>query len=940
MQTEKKDEARWTNFRVTVFGFQDIITKNYVVLQVDNSMSESDRWGVSNNTSKMVLSIKRFGSFSIRSCFDFGFHEISQFISRYNSAISSVKGINKLYDLGYTFQIVKVLPKKKLDIIFTFTKTTDGARCKVEIIDPVNSSAPRVHAYLTPLQIDNVYNLFSEMKKNYLSISSNYVNICNQNRIENNLKKVAQEITSKFEEITVRSSSIITDSISQISLNLQKSLTELVLNQVEDLKELINSKSLTDSTSVSPENSYLTTDDTINIIDVEDDYYDYSQESYSDLTDNYDGFPQEENKSDVSEVSEVVDNSDETSNIMEDNAQSYDDELLKEINNNVVVLPTDSSSEASNGLTEVVNNDISDEELSNSMPNTTSSTDTATTNDSTKSNTISSAQEVFDSKVENEVSKIELKSLTEFIKRNNEKYKSRKIKPLDLDDFYKDNPELDKHINGVTSSTGNLFIDNYLKNDINRISEIKTAYDFMEPNSRNGLFTPYLEFMKLSQVPYDQIEYLQKDPNFNFAQYLSILMYKRFVYFYFGKDVNMKFLPSIKYVPNLNTQITKEKHPELFDMMVGMIYTMSVYSHPYLKIYQILQSKLNNNKQEIIKYICKNATIAHYYLNLQYMKCFFYPLARTIRENTSMDMILDELVRIHKNSLESGTLKNLVVRLKKLFEKLTFDYSLPQFLDTVKRIVLVVYGSENLLITPDKLSDVFKTFSIPKDKYAKYNTVEEIRYSIMDVQEVANEIDDKFLPPDIKELRKKQTFKKVDSNADTNGKKQINEIDFSNKEIVAEDSNKKEEDNIEQKPDKSDLIYGKSKKEALRLYLKVAERFISNEDKILFERMKTDVNDFNQIVSFLNNHFSFHEKLWRLKHGLDYLMMTKKDDLNEENLIKHMNEYNDRTFYDIQLGVNAQDKSWQTFDQEETDRLGLYLDMFVLKEKFFTAEDD
>ena len=90
----------------------------------------------------------------------------------------------------------------------------------------------------------------------------------------------------------------------------------------------------------------------------------------------------------------------------------------------------------------------------------------------------------------------------------------------------------------------------------------------------------------------------------------------------------------------------------------------------------------------------------------------------------------------------------------------------------------------------------------------------------------------------------------------------------------------------------------------------------------------------NTANSYKKNFYQNNE----LKNKIEKTQQNTDESLNK--VIKHMNEYNDRTFYDIQLGVNAQDKSWQTFDQEETDRLGLYLDMFVLKEKFFTAEDD
>jgi len=874
---QNTDEARWTNFKLNIFGIQDNLTKNYIMLQLDNSMSESDKWGVNNNSSKMILTLRRPGTFTGKISFDFGFIEISQFINKYNSAISN--GINKIYDQGFIFQIVKALPKKKIEINFKFTKTTDGARCRVEIIDPTNSSAIKLFAYLTPAQIDNMYNLFVEMKKNYLSISSNYINICNENRIENNFKKLAQDFTSKFEEISVKSTSIITDSIGQITSNLQKSLTELILNQIEDLKMMISSKSFSDGTFFRPENSYLNSDDTNAVIDDQIEF----------------------------ECSEEVSEDEFNSDMIEE-----------QISDNIVETKPIETTEEVSQTNE--NNDISDEEIDISVEQ----------NNNVDNNSI---QETFENTVEEKIPIIEIKGINEIIEKN-KKIKSP-IKPFDPEEvFYRDIPDLDKHIDKNKRITGNLFIDNYLENDLSRISELRTAYDFMEPNTKDDLFKPFTEVMKTSKVPYEQIEYVENDPNFNFSQYISMVIYKRFVYQYFEQNGKDKYHPRYSHYPKLDIVVTKEKYPELYNMIVGMLYTTSAYLHSWEYIKAIIKNKKQFKKErELNEYINGNPFLCHFYLNIQYLKTFYVPFIQMlikpyhIKDNPEKYEILQsDVLKLHKNCLESGALKELVVQYKKLTNgKINFEYDIESFTKTVDMVFQVyctIYDKVYDLV-PDNINIVFEYFDIPKDKYVKYNTTNEIRYSIMDIQEVADEIEDKNLPEDIKLQRK----------GEKNGK--------TNQENVIELKMPKP---TNFKPDRSkgDLIYGKSKVEALKLFFEIAEELLTDFDDIkVFRRMKEEVKNYNQIVSFLEEHFGLHELMWRLKRAMDNIMMDyKKRKLNKKDVMLTLEEEAKTSFNHIRLATITHDEGFRRFDQEQRDKLGEYLDRFVLKEKFFTADDD
>ena len=116
------------------------------------------------------------------------------------------------------FQIVKVGFNRKKDINFIFnTSSTGGPKVKIELVDPTNSLATKISTFLSPFQFSNIYKIFSEFKENFLMISSNYVNICNQNSIEKNINKLKNEFYTRVEEISIKSSSIITESLNQIS---------------------------------------------------------------------------------------------------------------------------------------------------------------------------------------------------------------------------------------------------------------------------------------------------------------------------------------------------------------------------------------------------------------------------------------------------------------------------------------------------------------------------------------------------------------------------------------------------------------------------------------------------------------------------------------------------------------------------------------------------
>lgn len=713
-------DVEWNNFRLNLFNIYDSISKTQFYMYLDNSITES-KWGLGNNSSKLTISIRNPKTLNFQSQFEFGYNEIIQFLESYEKL--SKNGLDKVFKNGGMFQIVKVGFNRKKDINFIFnTSSTGGPKVKIELVDPTNSLATKISTFLSPFQFSNIYKIFSEFKENFLMISSNYVNICNQNRIEKNINKLKNEFYTRVEEISIKSSSIITESLNQISLTLQQNLNTLISNEVENLRQ--NLREDNNYSNDKNNDTYLSCENEVNTLDEFDLLNEkISMEYFSNDESDEDIYNEENELDSISNiVNNTCDNNDEETesvpNVSDDNDESDDEIDEEKTNNNNSDDDTYEEYDWKNDPDIKINNieDISEGTIDVSVfdrdynPNNKKKNKKSEIIEEKNNNTNNTNETYVDTFAQDYFSDLDLDDVSLNLSDEERDEEKKNRNPATLFKVTKD-------------KVGNNFIDNYMFSRLKSYQGCLSRFRNLMTKSNIKLYFPHEYIMSWSKIPFEQIEYIKEDPNFNFIQHTALMAWKGIIkQFLSVKETSIYPVP---HCLAFDKKIDKYEHKETYEMITGMIYLNVIYNFYLYKRLGNLENKSIVNFKWFYMYVLAN-------------KLFTIPFILSIKpEQIDIKEMENDIVRIHKACMDCGGLNELIEYIKKDFQtEFTWNMEeiLQEFHSLINAFKVKIQNLENERMLPGNINyqKLCEGFDIPLQKI-QYGTIEEIRFSIMDI---------------------------------------------------------------------------------------------------------------------------------------------------------------------------------------------------------------